>query len=156
MTVSVVERWVEAPLRHFVQDAQVTLALLLTPSGQVLGQHGFTRAVDVMAACALAAAIQASSGELGKLLQGKPFGGLHHAGARRQIFLADVNTIRGPVLCLTVFDEASSFGLVQLYFDELRGRLTAAAPGPRATPTDVLAETFEQDLDRNLAQLFRR
>jgi hypothetical protein len=156
VTTAVVERWVEGPLRHFVDDAQVLLALVLTPSGQVLGQHGFTRAVDVMSACALAAAIHASSAELGRLLQGKPFGGLHHSGTTRQVFLAPAQTPRGVLLCLTVFDEATSYGLVQLYFDELRGRLAAVAPAPAGLPPAILAETFEQDLDRNLAALFRR
>lgn len=156
MTMAVVERWVEAPLRQFVNDTQVLLALLMTPSGQVLGQHGFTRAVDVMSACALAAAINASSAELGDQLQGKPFGGLHHAGSSRQIFLGPIETGRGTLLCLTVFDDATSFGLVRVYFDELIAHLRAAAPDRGGTPAPVLADTFEQDLDRNLALLFRR
>jgi hypothetical protein len=156
MTTAVVERWVETPLRRFVEDAQVLLALVLTPSGQVLGQHGFTRAVDVMSACALAAAIHASSGEMGRMLQEKPFGGLHHDGSARQIFLAAAETPRGVLLCLTVFDEATSYGLVRLYFDELCGRLAVLAPASPALSPAVLAETFEQDLDRNLALLFRR
>jgi hypothetical protein len=156
MTTAVVEAWIELPLRQFVEDAQVSLALILTPSGQVMGQHGFSRAVDVMSACALAAAIYASAGELGRQLQGKPFGGLHHTGASRQMFLASTNTTRGVLLCLTVFDEATSFGLVQVYFDELSARLASAAPTSGAAPAAVLAETFEQDLDRNLAALFRR
>ena len=111
-----------------------------------------------MSACSLAAAIHASGGELGRQLQGQPFGGLHHSGPSRQMFLAAVETRRGVLLCLTVFDEATSFGLVQLYFDELRSIwLASAAPGHRTTPPPtVLAETFEQDLDRNLALLFRR
>jgi hypothetical protein len=132
------------------------LALILTPNGQVLGQHGFTRAIDVMSACALAAAIHASSAELGRQLQEQPFGGLHHAGLQRQMFLGAVDTARGTLLCLTVFDEATSYGLVQVYYDELRYRLHEAAPVPRPAATDVLADTFEQDLDRNLALLFRR
>jgi hypothetical protein len=156
MTVAVVERWLEAPLKQFVDDAQVMLALILTPSGQVLGQHGFTRAIDVMAACALAAAIHASSDELGRQLQEQPFAGLHHTGLERQMFLGQVDTGRGALLCLTVFDEATSYGLVRVYYDELRGRLNAAAPVSRPPTTDVLADTFEQDLDRNLALLFKR
>jgi len=156
VSVAVVEQWLEMPLRQFVEDAQVMLALILTPSGQVLGQHGFTRAIDVMSACALAAAIQASSSELGRQLQAQPFGGLHHSGLERQMFLASVDTPRGALLCLTVFDEATSFGLVQVYYDELRHRLAEAAPGPQPIPSDVLSDTFEQDLDRNLALLFRR
>jgi hypothetical protein len=73
VSVAVVEGWVEGPLKQFVDDARVLLALLLHPSGQVLGQHGFTRAVDVMSACALAAGIFASGGELGRMLEDRPF-----------------------------------------------------------------------------------
>lgn len=155
MTFAVVESWVEEPLRAFVGDARVVLALLLHPSGQVLAQHGFTRAVDVMSACALAAAINASGGELGRQLEGKPFSGLHHAGRARQLFLAEAKTPRGPYIFLTVFDRESSLGLVQLYYEEFARALAAAAP-PKDEARPVLAETFERDLNRNLAALFGR
>lgn len=155
MTFAVVESWVEAPLRAFVDDARVVIALLLHPSGQVLGQHGFNRAVDVMSACALAAAINASGGELGRQLEGKPFAGLHHAGKERQIFLAEAQTPRGPYIFLTVFDRESSLGLVQLYFEEFVRALAAAAP-PKADAGPVLAQNFEGELNRNLAALFGR
>lgn len=154
MSVSVVESWVEEPLRRFVADARVVLALLLYPSGQVLAQHGFARAVDVMATCALAAAIRASSGELGRQLDGKPFTGLHQPGRSRQIFLAEAATPRGPYIFLTVFGEESSLGLVQLYFREMEQGLAAAAP-VAPEPAPILAEDFEGDLNRNLAALFR-
>ena len=155
MSVAVVEAWVEEPLRRFVDDARVLLALLLHPSGQVVAQHGFTRAVDVMSACALAAAINASSGELGRQLEGKPFSGLHHAGQERQLFLADVRTASGGYVFLTVFDRGSSLGLVQLYFEELREGLSRAAP-PAGDRGPTLAENFEGELNRNLAALFGR
>lgn len=155
MSVAVVEGWVEGPLKQFVDEARVLLALLLHPSGQVLAQHGFTRAVDVMSACALAAGMFASAGELGRMLEGRPFAGLHHAGRTRQIFLGQAETPRGPYIFLTVFDAGSSLGLVQLYFEEFRARLAAATPPPeRQEP--VLAEDFESDLNRNLAVLFGR
>lgn len=155
MTMAVVEGWVEQPIKHFVDEARVRLALLLHPSGQVLAQHGFTRAVDVMSACALAAAIHASAGELGKMLEDKPFGALHHAGLERQIFIAPAETRRGQFIFLTVFDQASSLGLVQLYFEEFRTRLAQVAPA-REEVRPVLAESFERDLNRNLAALFGR
>ncbi|MEX2152216.1 MAG: hypothetical protein WD825_02705 [Gemmatimonadaceae bacterium] len=151
-----VEPWIEEPLRKFVDDADVVLALLLLPSGQVLAQHGFTRAVDIMSACALAAAIQASSSELGRQLEGKPFAGLHHAGKVRQVFLAETQTQRGPYILLTVFDNESSLGLVRLYFDEFRVNLAKAAPPPVASPGVMLNENFERELNRNLAVLFGR
>jgi len=154
--VTVVESWIEAPLKQFVSDAGAELALLLHPSGQVLAQHGFARAVDVMSACALAAGIHASAGELGKLLDGRPFRGLHHVGRERQIFLAEALWPRGSYIFLTVFGSESSLGLVRLYFDELVAALIAAAPTEAVPTTPALAENFERDLNRNLAVLFGR
>jgi len=154
MSSMAVEPWVEAPLRKFVEEARTVLALLLHPSGQVIAQFGFARAVDVMSACALAAAIHASSGELGKQLEGKAFRGLHHAGRERQLYLAEAATPRGSFILLTVFDQESSLGLVRLYFDEFCRNLTAAAPATARREEPVLADTFERDLNRNLAALF--
>lgn len=154
MTVRVAEPWAEAPLRAFIEESRVRLALLLHPSGQVVGQAGFSRALDVMSACALAAAIHATAAELGRQLDGHPFGALHYAGARQQLFLAEAATPAGPYLLLAVFDEAASFGLVQLFFREFRDRLAAAAPA--AAPAPALGVEFERDLTRNLAVLFGR
>jgi len=156
MSTRVVETWLQAPLQQFVEEARVTLALLLLPSGQVLAEHGFTRSLDVASACALAAAIHASGGELGRMLDGRPFSGLHHAGQDRQIFLAEARTPRATYIFLTVFDRESSLGLVRLYFDEFVARLAAAAPEGDMANDPVLAENFEHDLNRNLAALFGR
>jgi hypothetical protein len=153
---SVVESWIEPPLRHFVDETGVELALLLHPSGQVLAQHGFARSVDVMSACALASGIHATSGELGRMVDSRAFGGLHHVGTTRQIFLAEARSPRGAYIFLTVFGTESSIGLVRLYFDELVAGLVAAAPAGAAMPAPSLAEHFEQDLNRNLAVLFGR
>src|SRR3954462_6273928 len=116
--MTVVESWIEAPLRRFVGEAGAELALLLHPSGQVLAQHGFARAMDVMTACALAAGMHATAGELGRMLDGRPFRGLHHAGKARQIFLAEAQSPRGAYIFLTVFGPESSLGLVRMYFEE--------------------------------------
>jgi len=122
----------------------------------VLAQHGFTRSIDVMSACALAAAIHASAAEIGRELDGNPFTTLHHPGTERQIFLGELPTARGSHILLTVFDDATSIGLVRLYFTELSKRLAAASPAALApTPTPSLVD-FESDLNRNLAKLFGR
>jgi predicted regulator of Ras-like GTPase activity (Roadblock/LC7/MglB family) len=156
MTTAVVEPWVGPPVQRFVDVARVVLAVLLHPSGQVMAQHGFARAVDVMSACALAAAINASSAELGRQLEGTPFRELHHSGEGRQLFLAPVKTKRGTYLLLTVFDTETSLGLVRLYFEEFCAALSAAAPTPPRGLGPVLAGNFERELNQNLAVLFGR
>ena len=153
--ISVAEPWVEAPLKRFVDDSRVTFALLIFPSGQVLGQSGFSRAVDVMSAAALAAGIYATVRELGRTRDGKGFRDVFHAGAKRRLYLAEAATPRGTCLLLTVFDEQSSLGLVQLYFEELRTALAQSkVQVPDAVP--MLDENFEVELNRNLAMLFGR
>src|SRR6185369_15646044 len=91
-------------------------------------QAGFTRAVDVMTACALAAAVHATAAELGRRVDGRPFSSLHHSGAGKQLYLAPVVTARGAYVCLTVFDQESSLGLVRMFFAELCRDLAEAAP----------------------------
>ncbi|MGH7653362.1 MAG: hypothetical protein ACREN6_01745 [Gemmatimonadaceae bacterium] len=155
MKLSVAENWVEAPLKQFVDEARVQLAVLLNPSGQVLGQFGFARSVDVMTACALAAATTASSAELGRQVNGKPFAGLHYAGRVRQIFLGQVAMAIGSLILFAVFDEESSLGLVQLFFAEFCAKIAAVEPAETHV-APALAEDFERELNRNLAAMFGR
>ena len=154
MIIATVEPWVEAPLRRYVDDARARLALLLHPSGQVVAQAGFTRAVDVMTACALAAAVHATAGELGRRVDGRAFTGLHHAGVDKQLFLASAETVRGPYICLTVFDQESSLGLVRMFFAELCRELATAAPPVSVVRGPTLDVNFERELNANLAALF--
>lgn len=160
MKARVSEPWVEAPLQRFADEARVTFALLLQPSGQVLGQLGFTRAMDVMAACSLAAAINVTAAQLGRELDGAPFRELHHAGRERQLFIAEAPSARGPLVLLAAFDDASSLGLVRLYFRELCTELANVAPEPEAPRDNAgfvdLGENLERDLNRSLAILFGR
>lgn len=154
MIIASVEPWIEAPLRRYVDEARARLALLLHPSGQVLAQAGFTKKVDVMTACALAAAVHATAGELGRQVDGRPFRGLHHAGASKQLYLAPVETARGAYICLTVFDQESSLGLVRMFFGELCRELATAAPAVPVVRAPTLDANFELELNANLAALF--
>ena len=155
MIIATVEDWVEAPLARYVEEARARLALLLHPSGQVVAQAGFTRAVDVMSACALAAAVHATSKELGRQVDGSGFRVLHHGGSDKQLHLAAVDLGRVVYICLTVFDEESSLGLVRMYFTDLCRELAAAAPeAPAKGPS--LGLDFERELNHNLSALFGR
>jgi predicted regulator of Ras-like GTPase activity (Roadblock/LC7/MglB family) len=147
--------WVEAPLKAFVDDARAEIAVLMHPTGQVLGQFGFTRSVDVQTACALGAAIYASAGELGRQMQGRPFGVMHYAGKDKQVFLAPVPIAGGTLLLLSVFGEESSLGLVQLYFQDFQRAVSHVAPQWKGAES-ALASDFEAELNKNLAAMFGR
>ncbi len=149
-----VEQWTVGPLEQFVKEAGARLTLLMTPSGQVLAQYGFTRAVDVMASAALGAAIVACTGEIGRMLDEPGFNALNHQGVRHGIFVAGFNSPRGRLLALVVYGTNSSFGLVQLFFDDFVRDLTAACPQPE-NRKPVLAENFERELNDSLASLFK-
>ncbi|UCG85963.1 MAG: roadblock/LC7 domain-containing protein [Gemmatimonadota bacterium] len=153
--VRAVEPWIEDPLVRFVTEAGARLTLIMTPSGQVLAQHGFTRAVDVMAAAALGAAIVSSTREIATTIGEETFRALNHQGIQHGIFLAEMATPRGPLLALVVYGPESSVGLVQLFYEDLVQELVAACPDEEPTKP-VIAADFERDLHNSLAFLFGR
>jgi hypothetical protein len=60
------------------------------------------------------------------------------------------------LIVLVVYDlDASSLGLVQLFYEQLVTDLRAATP-PAAAAKVVLAEDFERDLNESLNTLFGR
>ncbi len=156
MTTRAVEAWTLAPLVKFVKEAGARLVLVMTSAGQVLAQHGFSRALDVMSAAALGAAIMASTEEIARQLRQAPFAALNHQGERHGIFLAGVVTGRGRLVALVVYDlDVSSLGLVQLFFEQLATELEAASP-KESVPKQVLAADFERELSDSLKTLFGR
>ncbi|PYP91525.1 MAG: hypothetical protein DMD34_15685 [Gemmatimonadetes bacterium] len=139
-----------------MKEASARLVLVMTSAGQVLAQHGFSRAVDVMSAAALGAAIVASTDEIARQMGQPPFAALNHQGERHGIFLAAVATGRGRLVALVVYDlEVSSLGLVQLFFEQLAADLQAASPKD-SVPKQVLAADFERELSASLNTLFGR
>jgi hypothetical protein len=155
VTTTVVEPWAEQPLLRYVSQSSARLVVVMTSAGQVLAQHGFTRAVDLMSASALGAAIMAASGALAQQVGETSFGALFHAGERHGIHLAVCATPRGPLIVLTVFGRETSIGLVGLFYEEFAVALRRAAPADQLREP-VLAEDFEADLNRSLTSLFQR
>lgn len=151
----VVEAWTQKPLEDFVTETGARLTLIMTPAGQVLAQYGFTRAVDVMAAAALGAAIFSSTREIARLLREREFEALSHQGARHGVFLGSFETRRGRLLALVVYGSDATLGLVQLFFEELVAGLAAASP-EHVERRPVLAADFERELNQSLSSLFGR
>lgn len=149
------EPWVELPLQAFLDESSARVTLLMTSSGQVVAQHGFSRSLDVMTAAALGAGIVASTEELARLMGGARFEALVHHGSRQSCLLSAFATSRGRWIGLVVFGPETSVGIVQLFFDRMVTELEAVAPRePAAVP--ALAENFERDLDSSLKALFGR
>lgn len=143
--------WLEMPLRRFVQDSRVQRAIVLRPDGKVLGQFGFQSATEVMTACALAAAINASGRELARQLGGRPFLGLHQGGRSQGVFMGACEAGGKECLLLAAFDRESTLGLVRLYFGEFRDALGGV---DRNAPSGELPGDLESDLNSSLDALF--
>jgi hypothetical protein len=150
-----VEPWVEEPLRDFLAESSARLTLLMTASGQVVAQHGFSRSLDVMTAAALGAGIVASTDELARVLGASPFAAIVHRGVRLSCMLSVFATPRGRWIGLVVFGPETSVGIVQLFFNRMVEQLAAAAPRDHARPP-ALADNFEHELDASLRALFGR
>jgi hypothetical protein len=150
----VLEPWVAAPLTELVRESSARVALIMTASGQVIGQHGFTRSLDVMAAAALGAGILATTGELARVVGAeRDFGAVVHHGAEQGVWLAGFDTPRGRWVGLVVFGRESTVGLVRMFFDRFARRVAEATPAP-VPDREILAEGFERELDDSLRALF--
>jgi hypothetical protein len=149
------EPWVAAPLQTFITESSARLILLMTTSGQVVAQHGFSRSVEVMTAAALGAAIVASTEELARVMGAPRFAALVHGGSRQSCMLSAFGTPRGRWIGLVVFGSETSVGIVQLFFDQMVEELVTAAPKEQGKPTP-LPEDFEQELNASLKELFGR
>ena len=149
------EPWVAAPLETFIAESSARLILLMTTSGQVVAQHGFSRSVEVMTAAALGAAIVASTEELAKIMGTPRFAALVHGGAQQSCMLSAFGTPRGRWIGLVVFGPETSVGIVQLFFDQMVQQLMTAAPREQAQ-APALAENFESELNASLKALFGR
>lgn len=150
---TVAEPWVAKPLTRLMEDARLISGVLLYPTGKAVGQFGFSNAADVMSVCALTSAINASARELGRQLDGKPFYEMHHAGAERQVFMARCIAGSQEFLFVGVFDQESSFGVVEIYFEEFQKaleKLSPETPKPGVGPSG----DFEGELNRSLDKLF--
>jgi hypothetical protein len=150
-----IERWVETPLQTFLAESAARVTLLMTSSGQVVAQHGFTRSLDVMSAAALGAGILASTAELARVMGARPLDAVVHQGSAVGVYLAGFDTPRGRWLGLVVFGRETSLGLVQVFFERLVSDLARAAPAEEPL-RQVLAEDFENELNASLRTLFGR
>lgn len=143
----------KAPIDEFVRETRVRIALLINGSGQVLAQHGFTRKYEVVNVASLAAAANSAAGALAELTGARRWTHLHHGGAKRQLFIAPIRTPSEPVILVAIFDEDSSVGLVQLFFDRFGEKLSGLPVFADAAPTTDQA-SFERDLEAGLEQVF--
>jgi hypothetical protein len=151
-----IEPWVLGPLRTFVAESSARIALLMTTSGQVVAQHGFTGALDLMAAAALGSGIVASSSELAIQMDWPPFRVVAHHGDHQSHLLAWFDTPRGRWLALVTFGSETKLGLVQVFFERMVEELVAAAPPEPLHKREVLAADFERELNTSLRALFGR
>ncbi|MGQ0702507.1 MAG: roadblock/LC7 domain-containing protein [Gemmatimonadales bacterium] len=152
-----IEPWVERPLSLFLDDSAARLAAVITNSGQVVAQHGFVRATDLMAAASLAAGIMAASNELSRVIGAPLLRELAYQGRDLGIYLAAIDLPGRRWLGLVGYGRESSLGLVQVFFEEMVGQLERAAPPtPPGGSKPALDREFEAGLDQSLRALFAR
>jgi predicted regulator of Ras-like GTPase activity (Roadblock/LC7/MglB family) len=146
---------IKPPIAEFVRESRVRMALLISGSGQVMAQHGFTRSYEVMNVASLAAAAHASARVLADLTNASRWTHMHHAGKERQLFLAPIKTPGKELILVAIFDGDSSLGVVQLFFERLSERV-AALPELQGQLAHTTQHTFERDLEAGLNQALAR
>ncbi len=142
----------ERPMTDFVREARVRTALLVNHSGQVLAQHGFSGSFQVGDIATLAAAAHSSAHALAELTDAGRWMHLHHAGQEKQLFLAPFDAGEAELILVAIFDDDSTLGLVQLFFDRLVESIREIPElSGRLPKGDV--EGFEEDLEAGVKRL---
>ncbi len=144
---------VREPVRDFVRDSRVRVAVLISDSGQVIAQHGFSRSLELVNVASLAAAAHAASRTLARIAGSPAWQQTYHRGRTRQLFLAPLDMPTGELILVAIFDEHSSVGLARLFFERFEERIRALPVFGAARPTRK-AEDFEQDLEAGVQRLF--
>lgn len=142
------------PLRDFVRESRVRVAVLVTTSGQVLGQHGFTRSVEIVSVASLAASAHAAARALGEITGSGRWQHLYNQGSKQQLLLSPFRTPSEELILVAIFDEESTLGLVRLFCDRLAERLSGLPDFQSAAPLKA-AEQFERDLEAGVDTIFR-
>ncbi len=140
------------PMKTFVREARVRTAILVNQSGQVLAHHGFTRGFEVGNVAALAAATHASAHALAELTGAGRWMHLHHAGRENQLFLAPFTANGNELIMVAIFDQESTLGMVQLFFDRLV-QAVHEIPELRTRLPRGEAEGFEKELEAGLERI---
>ncbi|MDX1674346.1 MAG: roadblock/LC7 domain-containing protein [Longimicrobiales bacterium] len=143
---------IKGPMKDFVRESRVRTALLVNHSGQVLAQRGFSRGFDVGDVATLAAAAHSSAHALAKLTDSDRWTHLHHAGREKQIFLAPFRVGDEELILIAIFDDDSTLGLVQLFFDRLVEAIREIPQLQNRLPKGD-AEGFERDLEAGVERL---
>ncbi|MFO7893574.1 MAG: roadblock/LC7 domain-containing protein [Longimicrobiales bacterium] len=142
----------EEPMTDFVRESRVRTALLVNHSGQVLARHGFSRGFDVGDVATLAAAAHSSAHALAELTDSGRWMHLHHAGQEKQIFLAPFKVGDQELILVAIFDDDSTLGLVQLFFDRLVESIREVPELKNRLPEGDV-EGFEADLEAGVERL---
>lgn len=141
------------PIQRFVRDARVRLVLVVSSSGQVLAQYGFSGQYQVIDVAALAAAAHASSRALADLVGAGRWQHLYHAGVQQELFLGAISLPAEDLVLVAILTRDTSLGLVQLFFERLSAEV-AAMPVLRQSAELADADSFEQGLQAGLKQVF--
>lgn len=102
----------EGTLESMLQRSQARSVLLVNrDDGALIAARGSLHALDVTSLAVLAAGAFASSGEIARLIGEPEFSVLFHEGRREHIH---VNLAGEHGLLMTIFDDATTVGLVRL------------------------------------------
>lgn len=151
-TVERVVGRLRGPMAEFVSESRVRTAVLLSHSGQVLAQHGFSGRFDITNVAALAAAAHASAHALAEIIGAGRWVHLHHAGEENQLFLAPFSGGGQELVLVAIFDRDSTLGLVQLFFDRLVDAVREIPELQDQLPAGEM-DSFERDLDAGIERV---
>ena len=133
---------IEACLSKMVVSSLAHFVLLIDRSGQLIGHHGHTPDIDILALAALTAANFGATAEIARLLGEEEFTLLFHKGRSENVYFSAIGE---HTIMVTLFDDKTSLGLIRLKIsqitEELSGILSSIFQKGRAQQRDPVRPT---------------
>ncbi len=114
LTDAQIER-LEILLNDFYKQTNVIWSILITSSGHLLVQRGFTKSFDVLTIAALTCNIFNSTMELAHIVGEKNFSELFQEGKKASLYYV---LLDGDYLLVSLFDERTVPGVVKVASEE--------------------------------------
>lgn len=151
-----IEKRVESSLKKFMTNSRARCALLITRSGQMISQFGFTTHLNTLTLSALVAGIFSTTQELARLLGESKFKSFFQEG---KIWNIHFILVGEDLIFATLFDRNTVLGVIQISAMEVAEELSQAM-SKVAMPVEipVVPKPVEPDKDiekmkEELAQL---
>ncbi len=140
-----INRAVEASMGRYLKDSRASCVLLLSKSGHLISQAGFTSNFNVQSIAALIGGIFTSTQALAKIVDEEKFKVMFQEGKNWNVYFC---LISDQFILATVFDKSTVVGMIRHAAGEAEREMSPVLARAIVADTDQAARDLSQEMDQ--------